>query len=306
MREIVILGDLCWDVYLGGMGSLPKMGAEVFADYGSMKPGGSAANTAMVLAMCGAPVSFYGAVGKDSAGSRIVRDLEGYGLDSRGVSLLHGEQTGFTVVLSYREAAERMLVTSPGTLARARLEDFIPGYLKKGAHLHLSSYFIQAGLSPSVGGLLELAKMEGMTTSLDPGHDPEGKWDISGIRPCLGFLDWFLPNKTEFLSIIHEDNLVRAMEEFVPEDSGLVVKAGGEGAYLRNPGEKNALHFPSSAVEVLDTTCAGDAFNAGFLLSLGRGDSPGDAVLLGNLFGAACSEVMGLPRDNEIFLELAG
>ncbi|MFH1964815.1 MAG: carbohydrate kinase family protein [Acidobacteriota bacterium] len=301
MKEIVVLGDLCWDVYLGGMKRFPEMGVEVFADDGSMKPGGSAANTAMVLALCDCPVDLYGVVGDDSAGRRILQDLKGYGVDAGRISLMFRQQTGFTVVLSYKEKQERMLVTSPGTLDKAGLEDFNPGYLKNGAHLHLSSYFIQARLAPEIGGLLELAKMEGMTTSLDPGHDPAGEWDISGIMPFMFNLDWFLPNEIEFMSIAGGKNLVRSLEQFGPDLPGIVVKAGSEGAYLRLGNEGSIMHFPSLAVDVLDTTCAGDAFNAGFLLALSMGNSPGEAVLLGNRFGAACSSVMGLPRDKEFF-----
>ena len=301
MKELVVLGDLCWDVYLGGMKSFPEMGVEVFADDGSMKPGGSAANTAMVLAMCDCPVSLYSVVGDDSAGRRIVQDLKGYGIETGSIKHLERQQTGFTVVLSYRAEQERMLVTSPGTLNKARLKDFDPGCLKQGAHLHLSSYFIQSRLAPDVGKLLDLAKMEGMTTSLDPGHDPEGLWDISGLLPFLGNLDWFLPNKIEFMSIAVGNDLVRTMEKFAPELPGIVVKAGSEGAYLRHGDDNTIMHFPSQATDVIDTTCAGDAFNAGFLMALSLSYSPEKAVVLGNRFGAACSSVMGLPCDKVFF-----
>lgn len=301
MKEIVILGDLCWDVYLGGMKSFPEMGVEVFADDGSMKPGGSAANTAMVIAMCDCPVSLFSVVGDDSAGRRILQDLEGYGIKTEGITRLERQQTGFTVVLSYKEEKERMLVTSPGTLSRARLRDFSPECLKNGAHLHLSSYFIQAGLAPDLGKLLEMAKLEGMSTSLDPGHDPAGVWDISGISPYLEYLDWFLPNKIEFLSISGGDDLVASLEKFSPKLPGIVVKAGSEGAYLRFGEDNCIVHCPPVPVDVVDTTCAGDAFNAGFLMALSIGDSPGAAVMSGNRFGSACSSVMGLPRDKSFF-----
>ena len=301
MKEIIVLGDLCWDVYLGGMRRYPEMGVEVFADHGSMKPGGSGANTAMVLAMCDYPVRFYGSVGDDSAGGRILEDMAVYGLDTCWINRMAGLQTGFTVVLSYEEEQERMLVTSPGTLCKAALDDFLPGYLKKGAHLHLSSFFIQQGLAPATGELLKLARMEGMTTSLDPGYDPRGGWDISAFGSSMEYLDWFMPNELEFMAISGGDDLIRAMEDFAPELPGLVVKAGARGAFLRRENENGIKQFPPEPFDVLDTTCAGDSFNAGFLLSLGRGDSPEEAVLMGNRFGGACSRVMGLPKNREDF-----
>ena len=280
------------------------MGVEVFADDGSMKPGGSAANTAMVLAMCGYPVSLYSVVGDDSAGRRILQDLEGYGIQTGGITCLERQQTGFTVVLSYQEEKERMLVTSPGTLSRARLRDFSPECLKSGSHLHLSSYFIQSSLAPDLGKLLEMAKLEGMSTSLDPGHDPAGSWDISVLSPYLEYLDWFLPNKIEFLSIAGGEDIVKSLEKFAPELPGIVVKAGSEGAYLRFGEDNCVVHCPPVPVDVLDTTCAGDAFNAGFLMSLAMSNSPGAAVMIGNRFGSACSSVMGLPRDKAFFHDL--
>jgi len=283
---------------------MPEMGVEIFADHGSMKPGGSGANTAMVLALCEHPVRLHAVAGDDSAGDRIIEELKTLGLDTSRIARMEGAQTGFTVVLTYVEAGERMLVTSPGTLDICRLEDFFPGYLRKGDHLHLSSFFIQKGLAPVIGDLLKLAKMEGMTTSLDPGYDPAGQWDISGFSSALEYLDWFLPNQLEFLEISGGEDLVRTMEGFASELPGLVVKAGSEGAFLRHENSDGVVQFPPEDLEVMDTTCAGDSFNAGFLLSLGRGDSPEQAVLMGNRFGAVCSRVMGLPAEGREFLKI--
>ena len=91
------------------------------------------------------------------------------------------------------------------------------------------------------------------------------------------------------------------MEKFAPELPGIVVKAGSEGAYLRHGDDNTIMHFPSQATDVIDTTCAGDAFNAGFLMALSLSYSPEKAVVLGNRFGAACSSVMGLPCDKVFF-----
>jgi sugar/nucleoside kinase (ribokinase family) len=300
MREFIVLGDLNLDVVLSGMAAPPSFGKEILAQSCTMKPGGSAANAAMVLAMMGARVRLFSAVGADLHGELVLRGLGRCGLTARHIVRKADFATGVTVSLTYPK--DRLLITHPAGIGGTRLKDLKPGYIRKGAHLHLCSYFLQAGLRPAVGGLLERAKGAGMSTSLDPGFDPDERWDLGELVPYFRFIDWFLPNAGEIQAVAGRTSLPQALAELNEDFEGVVVKAGAEGAYTRHAGD--IRHFPPAAAEVVDTTCAGDCFDAAFLYRLAGGFPLEAAVGWANRIGARAASTEGLPSAKTLREEM--
>ena len=291
MKTVIVLGDLNTDIILSGAQKYPSPGKEILAGKHVIKPGGSAANVASMLAANGHPVEFYSLVGNDPHGKFIVDGLKKYGLKVDKISFTDRTDTGITVSLTY--SSDRMYITSPGSVSAAKLEDLAEGYILKGAHLHLTSYFLQKGLKPAVGKLLKEAKDNSMTTSLDPGGDPMEEWDIRGLKNYFRYLDWFLPNEDEIKCITKTKDTYKALRIFT-EETDIVVKTGPSGALTRFNG--TIEEYPGLKVEVVDTTCAGDCFDAGFLFSVCRGDTLSEAVSLGNRYGARAVSCMGLPK----------
>jgi len=276
MKTVIVIGDLNLDVIFSQIDGQPAFGREIGAGNCTMKPGGSAANTAILLVLNGCPVF---------AGEFVVRRLQEYGVRTDTISFSDMHATGTTVSLAYKK--DSMYITFPGTISSTG-----PGDLKKpnfstNCHLHLASFFLQTGLRPYFGELLKQAKQKGMTTSLDPGGDVSGKWDISDMEDFFPYIDFFLPNREELLGI------TEALKSFFDGVSTIIVKAGSDGAFIRYRGE--ILHYPALPAEPVDTTCAGDSFDAGFLCGISRGISFIEAVRLGNRFGAAAVCTAGLP-----------
>ena len=293
MKTVIVLGDVNIDIILSGMRSAPAIGKEILADSSVMELGGSAANVAAMLALNGCPVRLFGCVGNDSNGKYLINSLKEFAVDADTISIADDEPTGITVSLTYPH--ERMYISHLGTVASTKLENFPDGYLCEGSHLHLSSYFLQEGLKASVGDLLIRAKDVGMTTSLDPGSDPSGEWDISGLQAYLQYLDWFMPNADEIRAVAGSPNIEDAITNFAQDVTGIVVKMGSQGAITRYKG--NVEHWPGLNVEAIDTTCAGDCFDAGFLYSITCGNPLSKAVLMGNRYGAQSVLNIGLPRQ---------
>lgn len=294
MKTITVLGDINVDLIFSGLTAAPAMGQEVLGKEYKIKIGGSAANTACVLALAGCPVRFFGVVGNDFFGRWIIGELEKYGLDTGTIRLADGQRTGVTVSLTY--PSDRMYITDSGTVATSGLKDMRDGYLTGGGHLHLAACFLQKKLKPAIGDLIRRAKQAGMTTSLDPGYDPNCKWDLAGLKPYWQYLDFFMPNEKELKSIAGIDNMKRALAVFPPPAvKGVVVKTGAQGALLRYSGKVKRYPAPAG-IKVIDTSCAGDCFNAGFLLGINRGDPVENAVRLGNRYGAAAVSTVGLPE----------
>jgi len=294
-----VLGDLNLDLILSGMMEPPALGREILAREHCFKAGGSAANVAVVLAMCGAPVRLFACVGRDAEGAVALADLRRRGLRTNTVRKLRDLQTAVTVSLTYPQ--DRIYVTGPGGLPLTGLERFKKGYLRAGAHLHLGSYFLQRALRPSVASLLRAARRAGMTTSLDPGHDPEGLWELRELEEALPALDWLVPNAAETIALAGggtlEDALGRLGERW-QRTGGIVAKAGAEGAWLWRDGR--SVHFPAVPARAVDATCAGDCFDAGFLYALCGGAGPEEAVAAGNRLGALGASCLGLPSAERV------
>lgn len=291
MREIVALGDLNLDLIFHALEGFPELGKEVLAGHHVMKPGGSCANTAIVLKRMGAQVSLYSEVGEDHIGDYILAELAKEGLATDTISRVSGKAAGITVALTY--PIERSYITELGNLSTLSRRNLKTGYLRKGGHLHLASFFLQPAMRPEVGPLLQEARTAGMSTSLDPGHDPRGEWDLEALGPYWDSLDWFLPNAEEFRAIARAATLEEAFRSFRAEVKTVVVKNGAEGAVVRHHGEVSA--YPALPTKVIDTSCAGDCFNAGFLFGVASDASVADAVKLGNACGAMAASCIGLP-----------
>jgi len=291
MKDIIVLGDLNLDIILSGIENTPSFGHEIVAKNCTMKPGGSAANVAMILALNGCPVSFYGEVGRDKAGEFVVEGLQSYGLSVENLVFSDAVSTGLTISLTYPE--DRMYITHPGTVASFSTEHFRQNCMQNGVHFHLSSYFLMEGLRKGVGPLLRRAREAGMSTSLDPGGDPTGTWDLGGLDGCLQYLDYFMPSSDELLGIMGSRDLEEALVRFPDTVRCVVVKEGQNGAITRYGGRIE--RHPPVKVKVVDTTCAGDCFDAGFLYGLSRGEDVSRCVRWGNLFGAQAVSLVGLP-----------
>jgi len=291
MRTISVVGDLNIDIIFSGMREAPAFGREINADDCRTGVGGSAANTALMLAAMDCPVKLFSRIGNDDYGGGILKDLKCHGLSTETIIRSKTEATGLTVSLTYPH--DRMYVSHAGTVATTRLEDLPEGYLSRGNHLHLTSYFLQKGLQPFIGKLLRDAKEMRMTTSLDPGGDPMDEWDFGALKPYLRYLDWFMPNADEIKAITGTDELEDAIRVFGGEISGIVVKAGEDGAMTLCDGiiENHSV----IDVKAIDTTGAGDCFNAGFLYALTTRRSLKEAVALGNECGAKAVASHGLP-----------
>ncbi len=291
MKTVIILGDLNVDVFFSGMKRLPALAEEIMATHSTKSAGGSAANVAQMLAMRGCPVRLFAQVGNDDDGRFLLGVLRGRGVRTDTVTLSDKHATGITVSLTYPD--DRMLITYPGTISATVLEDLREGYLSPGDHLHLTSYFLQRGLRPSVGELLRKAKDGGMSTSLDPGGDPDDAWDMGSLAPYWQYLDWFMPNRRELLAITGSSSEQEAFTRFPEAARGVVAKLGPRGAMTRDRGAI-AQHSGVPAA-VMDSTCAGDCFDAGFLHGLVQGWSLAEAVAAGNRCGAESVSCVGLP-----------
>lgn len=235
-----------------------------------VEPGGKAYNQAVAAARLGAKVYFFGAVGSDSSGS-LCRDV----LTSEGITpvlqTIPHANTAFACILTDHRG-ENQVTVSRGA-ADCLSADFIyahESYFAKCTHVLLG---LECPLDATLA-VLDLAQKHHLYTILNPA--PALPVELDFLRR----FDLITPNQQEAAA------LLGLKEQPSPEElSGLlrkneifnaVVTLGSRGAMLLNR-EECAL-FPALAVEAVDTTGAGDTFNAALAVMLGKGASLPGAV----------------------------
>jgi sugar/nucleoside kinase (ribokinase family) len=285
--KILVAGELNADAVFFGLDSFPRLGHEVLAERFSLELGSSSAICAAGLARLGNEVAFVAKVGADWLGRFGLDQLKRLGIDATPVIVDPRLKTGITVSMS---TTDRALLTYPGTISELSVED-IPLDLMSGfSHLHVSSYFLQCGLRPGLARLFADARRLGLTISLDPGADPADEWRVDIIE-LLENVDVFLPNGAELAALTGSSDVEPGLRTLENGYTLTVAKLGRGGCATL--WQNSLLTVPAIPVREVDTTGAGDSFNAGFLHARLRGMSLEDCLRCGVICGGLSTEAPG-------------
>jgi len=258
--DLLVLGDANPDLVLTG-DVRPVFGqAERLVEDARLVVGGSGAIMACGAARLGLRTAFVGVVGDDALGRFMLDALADHEVDTTGCAIDPVRPTGISVVLSRRD--DRAILTSTGTIGDLRAELVGADLLARARHVHVSSFYLQRALRHDLPELFGLAHAAGATTSIDPNWDPAERWD-GGLLGLLQHTDVFLPNSAEARSITGIDDVDVAAEALAEHGTTVAVKFG-QGGGLAIAGDEVA-RIEAIPTDVVDTTGAGDTFDAGFL-----------------------------------------
>jgi sugar/nucleoside kinase (ribokinase family) len=286
--RILVVGEINVDFVFKGCQMLPAPGQEVLADDFVMTPGSSSMICAMGLARLGNAVAFHGCLGADASGMFCLQALRDAGIDVSSLRPDERLRTGVTASLS--TAQDRALVTFPGAMSELRVEHVADAWLQGATHLHVSSYYLQKGLRPGCRELFARASAAGLSTSLDPGFDPAQQWG-GDLLDTLAMVDLFLPNEKELLAITGCSDLHAALRFVQNGRTRTVVKRGRQGCTSLD-GE-GWLDVPAYPIAAIDTTGAGDSFDAGFLHAWLLGMAWADCMRWGSACGSLSTRGIG-------------
>ncbi|HTN62035.1 MAG TPA: PfkB family carbohydrate kinase [Devosia sp.] len=254
-RAIISAGRLYCDLVFTGLQAMPRLGAEVFAS--DMQPvlGGGAFIAAAHIAAHGRPVALLSRFGTDPLSLALEGQFAESGVDLRFVERRADAGPQVTVVMAH--ASDRAFLSRRAGAALPH--DYAKALAwERACHLHIAEFATLVDYPD----LVAEAKASGLSVSLDP------SWDESLIRrtdllaACAG-VDVFLPNAEEALAITGTDRVEAALEALAGQFPLVAVKRGPDGAMLAQGSARFAKAAP--VVKVIDTTGAGDAFNAGLL-----------------------------------------
>jgi sugar/nucleoside kinase (ribokinase family) len=258
--DVLIVGDYSLDLIFTGQPHMPELGKDTLASSFSMLPG-EAYTSAIAMHRLGLKVGWAGDFGDDDFSRFTIQQAEQEGLDAslfvhhkrpyRRISVVASFPTdrGFLTFYDPDPKVPAAIKALAKTAARVL---FIPGFY--------CGPFFDIGLS--------LARARRMKVVMDGNAGGGGNLQAlasnPAVRKAVQSVDVLLPNADEARLLSGQDDLMQALHILGELCPLVVVKDGRRGSYAAEGGA-DPLHVPALSLEAVDTTGAGDCFNAGFL-----------------------------------------
>ena len=261
MARILVVGSANVDFTVAAP-RLPGPGETVTNGTLLVNHGGKGANQAVAARRLGANVRLIGCVGRDASGAAIRAALDGEGIGVEGVDETETAATG-TALIVVDPAGENQIAVAPGA-NRALTVEHVRGRVADFAWAEVVVCQLEIPLD-CVAIALTLAREHGAITVLNPAPVPASALDV------LPLVDYLTPNATEAerlsgIPVRAPANAGAAARKL--RDAGartVIVTLGKDGALAYGADTEHVLAF---RVQAVDTTAAGDAFNAGLAVAL--------------------------------------
>ncbi|WP_120463057.1 ribokinase [Paenibacillus aceti] len=269
--RVVVIGSLNMDIVVETE-RYPQVGETLSGERVRFLPGGKGANQAVAAARLGAETAMIGAVGSDAFGEELIHSLQQDGVDVDGVKRLDGVTTGVASI--YVAEGDNSIVVVPGANNQVEPADIDRHEAKlKQADIVLLQLEIPV---ETVFYAAQKAKALGKIVVLNPAPAKPLPDEL------FAYVDYITPNRTELSRYSGLDAegeaLEPAMLRMKAKGAAQVITTLGEAgsAYLDDEGK--ACIIPGYKVPVVDTTGAGDCYNAGLAVSIASGRSLREAV----------------------------
>ena len=255
--------------------------------------GGSAANTIVGLARLELRTGFIGKVKADREGTFILDDLKNENVDVNGVIVSRAGRSG-TVMGYIDPKGDRALYVDSGVNDQLDFHDIHLDYVSTAEIVHLSSF---VGDKPFSAQKTLIEQLSGVNFCFDPGSLYARK-GLDSLKPIIKESYAMFPNEIE-TRLLTGRNYKEGAKAFIKLGANIVaVKLGKKGCYVTDGNESHMIEaYPVKAV---DTTGAGDAYCAGFIYGIIKGNDLFECGRLGNFVAACCVSALGartgLPR----------
>lgn len=271
---------------------MPVFGETLIGSEFDMGPGGKGSNQAVAAARLGAESHLVGMIGDDVLGA-IGTDLyaaEGVGTEHLGRAT--GAPTGVGIIIVNNDG-DNGIVLDMGANERLTASHILEAEARI-AKSDLVMTVLEIPLEAAAQAMA-LGRKHGVRTLFNPAPAQELPSAV------LGDIDILTPNETELRILLgREPDDPIPTRELARELKArgvkrVIVTMGGRGALvLHEDGAEDVV--PPVEVDVVDTTGAGDAFNAGLAVALAEGKPLEQAVAFASCTGAlACTRLGVIP-----------
>lgn len=288
MADILVVGSLNVDLTVTVPRFL-KPGETMTGSRFSVFTGGKGGNQAVAAARLGAKVAMVGCVGSDANGEMYKATLQREGVSLEAIRTIEGETTGVAVI-TVDGNGENTIAIVPGANSALSV-DVVTESRALLERAKVCLFQLETPL-PSIQHAAALVHAAGGKVILDPAPAPEKPLSQALVMLC----DFITPNETELslLTGMPVNTLEQAVEaslKLIAQGAKAVINKRGSAGALLVTGEGYRM-YEGFKVRAVDTTAAGDTFNAGLAVGLSMGLELSDAINLAN--AAAAISVTGL------------
>lgn len=280
MRDILVIGSLNMDMVIKTP-HIPAPGETITGTFSAYLPGGKGANQACAAGKLGGSAAMLGMVGRDAFGESLLNSLRTAGVDTSLIGRCD-EHTGQAIIY-VGSTGNNSIVVLPGA-NQACDAAFVAAHEEEIAASRCVMLQMEIPFE-AVCAALELAAKHGCKVVLNPAP-------AAGPLPAsiLKTVDFLTPNETELslltgLPVENDEQAVSAARSLIAEGVRCVLATlGSKGALLVTAQESRL--FPACRVQPVDTTAAGDTFNAAFAVRMAEGASMEEAITFANAAAA--------------------
>jgi len=290
VSSVLVVGDVALDVVATHSGSIVH-GGDSRASI-ALTTGGAGANTAAWLAHCGVETVLVARVGDDVAGRGASEELTTSGV--RCAFAFDDTASTCCVVVLVDSDGQRSMLPDRGAGKNLAATDLDPALVESADHLHLSGYVLLDESSREAGhAMLAAARRAGLTTSVDP-QSAALITDPALFVEELRGVDVLLPNLDELHALTGSRDPASAAA-LLDTVGAVAVTTGPTGASWVD--KDGVVSVPAAPGDCVDSTGAGDAFDAGLLSALLAGKPPAECLRDGVLLGALAVSRVGAQPD---------
>ncbi|PFV80829.1 ribokinase [Bacillus sp. AFS059628] len=279
MPNIAVVGSISMDLVAVSK-KRPKAGETVIGEAFHTIPGGKGANQAVAAARLGANVAMVGAVGNDNYGTVVRKNLENERVFIDYVVPVTDAATGIAHIVLAEEDNSIVVVQGANALVNEPVVDQSKDLLIKADMVVLQ---LEIPLE-TVKYVLAICEEHNIPVMLNPAPAQVLSEDI------LEKATYITPNEHECRIVL--DDFTSPIEELLAKyPNKLLMTEGSSGVRFHNGTE--IVHVPSIAVDVVDTTGAGDTFNGALAVALSEGETLQKAIRFANIAGGLSVTKLG-------------
>ena len=268
-KKLLVVGSINVDL-VACANRLPAPGETILGSSFDVFNGGKGANQAVAVAKLGAPVDMIASLGTDLFTERLLQGLKTAGVDTHAVQMVAGPCG--VAHISRADNGENSIIVISGAN-----RSVTAAYIDAHQEIVRQSTMVLVQLETPMEAVIRLAEHAWeakVPLMLDPAPA------VPLPEALLTRTTWLTPNETEAQILLGRVNLeppAAAQKLLAMGVRNVALKLGAQGVFLAGR-DCTPEHIPGFAVNVVDTTAAGDCFNAAFAVALTRGNPPATAA----------------------------
>ena len=280
--KIIFVGDVMQDILISHKEKI-AFGSDTQANI-KMQGGGSATNAAVWASTLNTEVGLVARIGDDNAGKIILEELNKPNLNLNLVKTENVSSGSCAILID--ATGERTMFPDPGANIFLASQDVPKEWFSQAEIIHISAYsLLRKNTKNAIGEIIKIARDNGLKTSVDvassqPLIDNDGFNALKELSPW----DYLFANKDE-AEVLGDITEIKSLCK------NLILKQGSkESLWIRDNTEIKDI---PEKVEVVDLIGAGDAFAAGFLVSVINKETPQNTLKIANQLGAKAVSISG-------------